>query len=95
MQKKQGIKYRKVTQYPGERFWKVLRVPRFNNFHPGDHGASVVHDRLVTAGAVDFLSKRQPGRKPFFLFTGYLASHFLSSCRSNTGTAIAQRWMRR
>lgn len=50
--------------------------PRFNEFHPGDHGNSVVHDRAVTAGAVDFFSKRQPGSKPFFLFTGYLSPHF-------------------
>jgi choline-sulfatase len=50
--------------------------PRFSHFHPGDHGYSVVHDRLVTAGAVDFLSKRQSAGKPFFLFAGYLAPHF-------------------
>jgi choline-sulfatase len=50
--------------------------PRFNSFHPGDHGGSVEHDRKVTAGAVEFLSKRQADDKPFFLFTGYLAPHF-------------------
>ena len=50
--------------------------PRFNQFHPGDHGSTVLHDTRVTAGAVDFLSKREPGGKPFFLFTGYLAPHF-------------------
>ncbi len=45
-------------------------------FHPGHRGASVVHDRRVTAGAVDFLSKRSAADKPFFLFVGYLAPHF-------------------
>jgi choline-sulfatase len=50
--------------------------PRFNEFHPGDHGSTVEHDRRVTAGAVDFLSKRQGGDQPFFLFAGYLAPHF-------------------
>jgi choline-sulfatase len=50
--------------------------PRFNNFHPGEHGASVEHDRRVTAGAVDFFNKRQDDGKPFFLFAGYLAPHF-------------------
>jgi choline-sulfatase len=50
--------------------------PRFANFHPGDHGSSVEHDRKVTAGAVEFLSKRQGDDKPFFLFAGYLAPHF-------------------
>jgi choline-sulfatase len=50
--------------------------PRFNQFHPGDHGSTVEHDRRVTAGAVDFLSKRQPQDEPFFLYTGYLAPHF-------------------
>ena len=51
--------------------------PRFNSFHPGDHGSTVEHDRRVTAGAVDFLSKQQYGDdKPFFLFVGYLAPHF-------------------
>lgn len=49
---------------------------RFDNFHPGDHGATVEHDRRVTKGAVEFLTQRQPGEKPFFLFTGYLAPHF-------------------
>src|SRR6185312_8640042 len=48
----------------------------FNHFHPGDHGSTVEHDRRVTAGAVDFLSKRQPQDEPFFLYTGYLAPHF-------------------
>lgn len=50
--------------------------PRFNAFHPGNHGSTVEHDRRVTAGAVEFLADRQPGGKPFFLFTGYLAPHF-------------------
>ena len=50
--------------------------PRFNGFHPGDHGSSVEHDRRVTAGAVEFLSKRQASDKPFFLFTGFISPHF-------------------
>jgi choline-sulfatase len=50
--------------------------PRFNTFHAGDHGGSVEHDRRVTAGAVEFLSKRESGEKPFFLFVGYLTPHF-------------------
>jgi len=49
--------------------------PRFDNFHTGDHGSTVEHDRRVTAGTVDFLSK-QSSDQPFFLFTGYLAPHF-------------------
>lgn len=49
---------------------------RFDHFHPGDYGSTVVHDRLVTAGALDFLSKKRAGDKPFFMFTGYLAPHF-------------------
>jgi choline-sulfatase len=36
----------------------------------------VEHDRKVTAGALEFLSKRQGDEKPFFLFVGYLAPHF-------------------
>jgi choline-sulfatase len=53
--------------------------PRFAEFHPGDHGSTVEHDRRVTAAAVDFLQKRAKSKveeKPFFLFTGYLAPHF-------------------
>ena len=50
--------------------------PRFDEFHSGDHGGSVEHDRRVTAGAVEFLSKQQWGDKPFFLYVGYLAPHF-------------------
>lgn len=50
--------------------------PRFDAFHPGDHGSTVEHDRKVTAGAVEFLSKRQGDEQPFFLFVGYLAPHF-------------------
>ena len=49
---------------------------RFNNFHPGPHGSTVEHDRRVSAGALDFLTNRRAGEKPFFLFTGYLAPHF-------------------
>ncbi|HEY1685323.1 MAG TPA: sulfatase-like hydrolase/transferase [Tepidisphaeraceae bacterium] len=53
--------------------------PRFDNFHPGNHGSSVEHDRRVTAGALDFLSKHGTGgvsEKPFFLYVGYLCPHF-------------------
>jgi choline-sulfatase len=50
--------------------------PRFKEFHPGDDGSSVEHDRHVTAGAIEFLSTRQADDRPFFLFTGYLAPHF-------------------
>jgi choline-sulfatase len=50
--------------------------PRFDEFHPGDHGSTVEHDRRVTAGAVEFLSKPQGADQPFFLFVGYLAPHF-------------------
>lgn len=52
---------------------------RFSEFHPGDHGSSVEHDRRVTAGALDFISKRNAGgmsEKPFFLYVGYLCPHF-------------------
>src|ERR1700744_1385407 len=48
---------------------------RFKNFHTGDQGGSVRHDRRVTAGAVDFLSKRD-SETPFFLVVGYLTPHF-------------------
>lgn len=27
--------------------------PRFDHFHPGDYGNTVVHDRLVTTGALE------------------------------------------
>src|SRR5205085_11867300 len=50
--------------------------PRFDEFHAGNDGGPVVHDRKITAGAVDFLSKRDAGEKPFFLFTGFLCPHF-------------------
>jgi choline-sulfatase len=50
--------------------------PRFEEFHPGDHGSTVEHDRRVTAGSVDFFNKMPSGDKPFFLYAGYLAPHF-------------------
>jgi choline-sulfatase len=50
--------------------------PRFDEFHPGDHGSSVRHDMRVTTGALDFLSKRGGGEKPFFLWVGYISPHF-------------------
>ncbi len=49
--------------------------PRFTEFHPGDMGSTVKHDRRVTAGALDFLGKRD-SEKPFFLLVGYLTPHF-------------------
>jgi choline-sulfatase len=49
---------------------------RMNDFHPGDDSSIMSHDRKVTAGAVDFLSSRSRGDRPFFLFVGYLAPHF-------------------
>jgi choline-sulfatase len=48
---------------------------RFEQFHTGDHGGSVQHDTRVTAGALDFLSKRD-SESPFFLLVGYLTPHF-------------------
>jgi len=51
------------------------RDSRFAAFHPGEGGVQP-HDRRVTAGALEFLSKRQRTEKPFFLFLGYLAPHF-------------------
>jgi len=53
----------------------AARDSRFSQFHPGDGGV-LPHDRRVTAGALDFLSKRRRTDKPFFLFLGYLAPHF-------------------
>jgi choline-sulfatase len=49
--------------------------PRFEEFHPGNQGSTVRHDIRVTAGAVDFLNKRESD-SPFFLLVGYLAPHF-------------------
>jgi choline-sulfatase len=46
---------------------------RFNKFHPGE---GPPHDKQVTAGVLEFLSKRQKTDKPFFLFCGYIAPHF-------------------
>lgn len=48
---------------------------RFQQFHVGSDSSTIRHDTRVTAGAVDFLSKRQEA-KPFFLLVGYLAPHF-------------------
>jgi choline-sulfatase len=49
---------------------------RFADFRTGEDSSVMSHDRAVTAGVVDFLSKRKRGEKPFFLFAGYLAPHF-------------------
>ncbi|MHC4177179.1 MAG: sulfatase-like hydrolase/transferase [Planctomycetota bacterium] len=48
---------------------------RFSQFHAGD-SSILAHDRKVTAGVLDFLSKRKRSERPFFLFAGYLAPHF-------------------
>ncbi len=52
------------------------RDGRFKQFHTGQESKVLNHDRRVTAGVVDFLGKRKPTDKPFFLFAGYLAPHF-------------------
>ncbi len=49
---------------------------RFAQFHTGEDSPILSHDRKVTGGVLDFLSKRGRGEKPFFLFAGYLAPHF-------------------
>jgi choline-sulfatase len=49
---------------------------RFAQFHPGPKNPVLEHDKKVTAGTLDFLSKRQATDKPFFLLAGYLAPHF-------------------
>jgi choline-sulfatase len=49
---------------------------RFAEFKAGEDSSIMTHDRRVTAGALDFLSKRGAKDKPFFLFLGYLAPHF-------------------
>ncbi len=49
---------------------------RFGKFHPGDDSSILSHDRKVTAGVLDFFSKRTRRDKPFFLAAGYLAPHF-------------------
>jgi len=62
---------------PTELSQKQLSGRFLHDFHPGDDGGSVVHDRKVTAGAVEFLTRHDPhSDKPFFLYTGYLAPHF-------------------
>ena len=48
---------------------------RFEQFHTGDNGGSVRHDRRVTAGALEFLNSRSSDT-PFFLLVGYLTPHF-------------------
>ncbi len=49
---------------------------RFAAFRTADESSVMRHDRAVTAGTIEFLSKRKPGDKPFFLLAGYLAPHF-------------------
>ena len=49
---------------------------RFAQFHTGEESSILSHDRRVTTGVLDFLSKRGRSEKPFFLFAGYLAPHF-------------------
>jgi arylsulfatase A-like enzyme len=43
---------------------------RFAEFHAGDDSPIMRHDRAVTAGVLDFLSKRNRGDKPFYLQAG-------------------------
>ncbi|HOX38011.1 MAG TPA: sulfatase-like hydrolase/transferase [Candidatus Brocadiia bacterium] len=52
------------------------RDQRFAHFKTADDSSVMSHDRAVTAGALNFLSKRKSAEKPFFLFLGYLAPHF-------------------
>ena len=49
---------------------------RFKDFRPGSDSGILSHDRKVTAGVVEFLSRRKKTAKPFFLIAGYLAPHF-------------------
>jgi choline-sulfatase len=49
---------------------------RFEEFRAGDDSSIMSHDRKVTAGALDFLSRRSRQDKPFFFLAGYLAPHF-------------------
>lgn len=49
---------------------------RFKDFHAGEDSSVMSHDRRVTAGVLEFLSRRGRSDKPFFLFAGYLAPHF-------------------
>jgi choline-sulfatase len=53
----------------------AARDSRFADFHAGE-GGSIKHDLKVTAGTLDFLSKRGRTEKPFFLLAGYLTPHF-------------------
>jgi len=48
---------------------------RFKQNGPGQ-GGIINHDKKVTAGTLDFLSKHKPGDKPFFFLAGYIAPHF-------------------
>ncbi len=49
---------------------------RFKDFRPGEDSTVMAHDRRVTAGVLEFLSRRSRNDKPFFLLAGYLAPHF-------------------
>ena len=55
---------------PGWGFRPVQRVPS------GSRNPVLEHDKRVTAGTLDFLSKRQPERQAILLISGYLAPHF-------------------
>lgn len=72
----------RMTGRGGRRRWDDTSVntksrdDRFAEFHTGDSGGVLGHDRKVTDGAVQFLSQRKRTDKPFFLFVGYLAPHF-------------------
>jgi len=54
------------------RSWKG----RSSQFLVADTSRVMEHDLLVTRHCSDFLLKRRPSEKPFFLIAGYLAPHF-------------------
>ena len=49
---------------------------RFGQCRVGDKSHVLEHDRAVTKGVLEFLSRRTKSDRPFFLFAGYLAPHF-------------------
>jgi choline-sulfatase len=49
---------------------------RFGSCRTGDRSRILDHDRAVTKGVLEFLSRRTASDRPFFLFAGYLAPHF-------------------
>jgi choline-sulfatase len=49
---------------------------RSADFHPGEDSKTMLHDRMVTARACEFLANWRKELPPFFLFIGHLAPHF-------------------